>query len=297
MLSNDFGKTWKNVEKEGDTIIVIVPGAGVYNNQFAFDNLKRHYNVVFIDANNRKDGFDYPTNWRNNDRLNLKRDDNKGLMGLTNRVGEYIMKDPPCVIICGSRGSQVTMGLVWKHYWRGPSICINAGPLTSKSHIYRGVYPIMITMENDYFRTGEKTQLKFGNISEVDGLNIYRLNDFHVPNLYNPKQFLLNVVKVAVSRGKLALGIDTNYIVSNLKGELKPKLIYTVNSKYGCTKLRQYAKSERNNFTYDVKNGTKVIVLDNSVDEKGYIMLFVNVYNDISMKGWIYMCNIKELQK
>ena len=42
--------------------------------------------------------------------------------------------------------------------WRGPSIIINAGCLTSRTVIPKGVFPLFITMENDYFSSVNKIE-------------------------------------------------------------------------------------------------------------------------------------------
>lgn len=97
----------------------------------------------------------------------------------------------PSLIICGSRGSQVTIGLVWRHFWRGPTILINAGSLTSETFIPVSVYPVLITMENDYFQTKslDFVKAKFSELSEVDGTQIHIRRHGHMPNL-DPDIFL-----------------------------------------------------------------------------------------------------------
>uniref|UniRef100_A0A6C0BQG7 Uncharacterized protein n=1 Tax=viral metagenome TaxID=1070528 RepID=A0A6C0BQG7_9ZZZZ len=302
MISRNFGRTWTDTKTNPRLIVVIAPGAGtVYNNR-AYKRLARTYEIKIIDAKSRSAGFDYPGGWRDNKSLDLKSSDRKGLLGLANTVGTYLINHPPAVVICGSRGSQVTIGLVWKHYWRGPTICINAGPLTSHTIIPKGVYPILVTMENDYFDTQERTQDKFAPLSQVDGKNVYRFDDGHMPNLSRPSNFLLNVVDLALK--KHSMPSSTDYKVTTLHGVVPrtktkkrkrpPTPTYTVHSRHKATWLREHNSSERKNFTAKVKNGTKLVVLDHDVDEKGYEMVLVTTPDHKTM-GWIYAMNIKEL--
>jgi hypothetical protein len=75
------------------------------------------------------------------------------------------------------RGGQVTVGLVWRNYWRGPTVVINAGSLTSKTPIPMGVFPVMVTAEYDYFHTKDQKYVhkQFEKLSEVPGML------FHLP--------------------------------------------------------------------------------------------------------------------
>lgn len=295
MISRDFGLTWENTQAR-DVVFVISPGAGCFFNRRAYDHLGSQYEVKYIDAHTRESGFDYPSEWRDNESIVLNETDRKGLKGLANRVGKKILKNPPSVIICGSRGSQVTIGLIWKHYWRGASVCINAGPLTTKTVIPLGVYPVMITMENDYFDTQYETQEKFFHLSEVDGKNILKRRDSHMPNLSTPPGFLLNTVEFALRKREMTEHGD--YDVSTLYGHRVSTAVpqeLTIQSRHKYTFLRGSNTSERTNFSARVENGMTVNVIGQSVDEKGVQMLHV-VNTQTNERGWIYAMNIRELR-
>ena len=219
-ISRDFGETWQSVSKSTNTVLVIVPGAGVRSNSRAYYTLTQHFNLIYVNSKTRDDGFDYPSNWRYNPGLILKPSNKSGLLGLANRVGHQILHGPtPSLIICGSRGSQTTIGLVWRHFWRGPTICINAGPLTSRTHIFNEVYPVFITMEHDYFKTQRNTQHKYEQIkAEIDCIHINRLGDSHMPQLSNPAHFLLNVARAAIARRPDTIPINKKYTITTLTG-------------------------------------------------------------------------------
>ena len=74
-------------------------------------------------------------------------------------------------IICGSRGGQVTIGKVWETIWRGPTIIINGGSLTTKTIIPKQVHALFIIMGNDYFKsvnTPQKVKKLSENINQKE---------------------------------------------------------------------------------------------------------------------------------
>lgn len=172
--------------KPSRTIFVIAPGAGVYSNRFAYQELQKYFTLVYIGK--RGDKYDrYPDNWSINKNVHNYGDHLGGL----SRVFKTIVDEGtiPCGVICGSRGGQVTLGKVWEDVWRGPSIIINAGCLTSRTHIPKGVFPLFITMEGDYFKsvnTFQKVIRLFYNYVEdpsQKAVFIHLLGDEHMPNL------------------------------------------------------------------------------------------------------------------
>jgi hypothetical protein len=290
-VSEDFGQTWKRRRNRQRVkrVLIISPGAGTYHNKKAYDYLQEFYSVVFVDTTSRREGFIYPKNWNQNDQLVLGKDDKDGLKGLANKVGEEILKNTPDIIVCGSRGSQVTIGLVWRHYWRGPTVCINAGPLTSHTKIYKEVQPLMVTMEHDYFKTQDETQEKYHAVEAMtDGLHVYLLSEDHVPE-FKPSLFKL-IIDASLDHTKIK-SVQGEYLVSKLTQSLKQEV--TVQSLYRQTVLRKFPNSEHNNWTTTVKNGEKVSVLDCRKDEKGYTMLKVQPQQN-KKSGWIYTRNILE---
>ena len=124
----------------------------------------------------------YPDEWRRNGALSLpaRRDD---LVGLAEKVGEAILRDPPGLVVCGSRGGQVTIGLVWRYFWRGPTVVINGGCLLTETWIPENVFPVFVTMEKDYFSTANPAVVaeRFAATSDVSGIHVHLRGEKHIP--------------------------------------------------------------------------------------------------------------------
>jgi hypothetical protein len=186
---------WNEYIPTPKLVFVIVPGSGTYSNRFEYNRLKQNFNLVFFGERGCK--YDnYPNNWEIN-----KLATNKGnhLGGLCQEIIKYInsIKKIPSAIICGSRGGQVTLGKIWYSIWRGPSVIINAGCLTTNTKIPYGVKPLFITMEKDYFtmvNTPKKVHNLFNklNINKTEkGVFIHLLNEAHMPKFENRLKGLL----------------------------------------------------------------------------------------------------------
>ena len=309
-ISKDFGKTWTKIKgnkknkikgnkknkikgNKKKTVLVISPGATTYYNRKAYNYLKKYYSVVFVDTTTREEGFRYPQNWRRNDQLVLGKNDKDGLKGLANSVGEQILENTPDIIVCGSRGSQVTIGLVWKHYWRGPTVCINAGPLTSHTKIYKEVQPLMVTMEHDYFKTQDETQEKYHAVeAEVDGLHVHLLGKHHLTKFKS--KFFKIIIDASLDHDKIK-SVDGTYLVTKLTTKSNCQIV-TVRSRNVVTYLRKFPNSNQDNWTSEVKNTEKVSIVGYGTDEKGYAMFKVQPQQN-KQPGWIYVLNILEFQE
>ena len=290
-VSLDFGKTWETKEPKNRVVLVIAPGAGMFANQAAYRELENNTDgVIVVDSGTRDNGFKYPPKWQQNQRLELTSTSTADdLLGLANTVGKEIKRYVPSLIICGSRGSQVTIGLVWRHFWRGPTLIINGGCLTTNTEIPREVYPVFLTMEHDYFKTNNVQYVhdKFQDLSRAHfGLQIHIHGQSHMPTL-DPKVFL-----------RIAIGTmerTTNYTLPKVY-EVIPirKNMFTVfNVNHEFTYLREFPTSEAGFFETFVPNHADVWHLDTDTDEAGFSMMYVD-YND-TVRGWIYCKNIKGL--
>ena len=100
-ISLDEGKTWNEVKGHG--ILVLQPGAGTYTNKRAYESLEDFDEKNIITFSERY-GYKYPSNWRENDQLRLPDRTTRDLVGYAKVVFKRIQKNPPEVIICGSRG-------------------------------------------------------------------------------------------------------------------------------------------------------------------------------------------------
>ena len=206
------------------------------------------------------------------------------------------MKHKPSLLICGSRGSQVTIGLVWRHYWRGPTIVINGGCLTSETLIPAPVFPVMITMTGDYFGTKslDFVQEKFAAVSDTGGVQIHLLGQGHMPRL--EPTFFAQVVQCALTG--TAMPPSTNYSIH----QLQPAASYlhlhqTGDRKY--TLLRSEPSSDNGALLRNpqLPNGQRLRYLEFQTDEKGFGMVHVSVQiNDVEYVGWTYCKNIAEFK-
>tara|TARA_B100000795_G_C22770612_1_gene427695 strand:+ start:989 stop:1624 length:636 start_codon:yes stop_codon:yes gene_type:complete len=167
-----------------NTIFIISPGAGTFRNKKAYQILEKNFNVIYFG----KTGgiYDkYPTYWENN---SFVESTGKHLGGIAELIENKIYKDKiiPCLIIAGSRGGQVTIGKVWERIWRGPTIIINAGCLTTQTVLPKDISILFIIMENDYFKSVNTPQKvkKLTNKNEKIKI-IYLPNHYHMPNLNN----------------------------------------------------------------------------------------------------------------
>lgn len=200
MVLLKIGFEWYKSSPNKNLIFIISPGAGTYANRFAYKYLSNFYKLVFIGHSGDK--YDkYPDNWQNN---KLVETNGIHLGGLSQLFKKNIDKNGiPCAVICGSRGGQVTLGIIWHHFWRGPSIIINAGCLTTRTEIPFGVKPLFIIMEKDYFTSVNRiTKIKslFNKLkqtNEQDGICIYLLEERHMPNLnFKYKSLIYNCVQL-----------------------------------------------------------------------------------------------------
>lgn len=203
---NTIPRCWLDIEPTPKLVFVISPGAGTHKNKEAYQQLEAKYTVVYF--GNSGDVFDkYPDNWQDNKLVN-----NKGphLGGIYQYVKKYIdsKNQIPSAIICGSRGGQVTIGKIWEGLWRGPTIIINSGCLTTRTIIPNGVKPIFISMGKDYFESVNAPQ-KVANLytklsqTEENAYLVYLPKEGHMPKLTkNLKNLLLKCI-VFVTENKL----------------------------------------------------------------------------------------------
>ena len=145
---NENGK-WVSKDATNNLVYVIVPGAGTYTNKDMYNKLAKVYNLVYIGKSGGE--YDkYPLYWENNGMVDMS-GNNLGGLGLLVKERMERYNEIPSLILCGSRGGQVTIGKIWESIWRGRTIMINAGSLLTQTRIPRGVKLLFIIMEYDYF--------------------------------------------------------------------------------------------------------------------------------------------------
>ena len=178
-ISHDKGKTWNSEIPEQKVVLIIGPGAGTFQNSVVYDILRSNgYKLLILKG---KDG--YPNNWQDNKGLDMYNHKRNDLLSLAKDYTQVVGKLKPSMLICGSRGCQVTLGKIWEHFWRGPSLIINGGCLVSDTLIPNGVFPVLVTATNDYFPTKNDKYVRnnFKRLSEVPGVLVRLLNSDHMP--------------------------------------------------------------------------------------------------------------------
>ena len=198
------GSTWLPTTSSCNHILVIADGAGVRQNEIVYRNLiDQGYELDIVHAGNRS--FEYPKYWH----LGNPISHNMGvptldLAGFGHEVGIRIRKRPPSLIICGSRGGQVTLGVVLRHYWRGPFISMNAGPMTSQTPIPPQAFACFLTFGQDYFQTSQNkfTVEKFQELASSGqrGLLIHLANETHMPTSRALHAVLSHYIQIGQSR-------------------------------------------------------------------------------------------------
>jgi len=177
---------WSMEPTNTQLVLVISDGAGTYQNRTAYNYLTRSgYHLDFVQTRDRAMSFAYPSHWDTGVFDDTNPND---LGGFGHVVGKHILtaKVPPAVIICGSRGSQVVLAVVMKHYWRGPFVAINAGPLTSNTRIWSECFPCFISCGRDFFNTKsvDFCLRKFNELADVPsqrGLLVHLPYEAHMP--------------------------------------------------------------------------------------------------------------------
>lgn len=197
-----------------NTIFVISPGAGTFRNRKAYQLLEQYYNVLYI-ANSGGIYDKYPTHWENN---SFVISSGKHLGGIAELVSQKIFNDNiiPCAIIAGSRGGQVTIGKIWERIWKGPTIMVNAGCLTTHTALPSEIPILFIIMEFDYFQSvnrPEKVKELIVKYQENKNMNtniVYLKNHYHMPNLNTDlvKLFLYCILYTSGNIDKIPLNVE-----------------------------------------------------------------------------------------
>ena len=148
-------------------ILVIGPGMGLLMNPKRLEQLKSNYEVEVVKG--AREGYGpgsgYPKEWSTGKPLIVKGEFN--LATLATKVIERINLATPDVILCGSRGGQVTIGPVWEAMVQHqipivPTVVLNAGCINviQKGSIPRDMKLVLVTGGQDYFSTKDPNVVK-----------------------------------------------------------------------------------------------------------------------------------------
>ena len=165
-------------------LLVIAPGMGLTLIPNRLTELKNRYDVHVLDGFPEGYGpsMGYPPGWQSGAPEIIE--GQCDLATLSRQVIYQIKHIKPDVVLCGSRGGQVTIGLVWKAMNKGlipviPTIVLNAGcVIVPGESIPTELKLVLVTGGLDYFGNTSKTR-DFVAKHKKEGRNTYH---FHSTN-------------------------------------------------------------------------------------------------------------------
>jgi len=179
------GRAWGPIEVPRTNVLVIADGSGYNANRHVYDRLRAlGFKLDVVAAGSKHRSFAYPSGWSEPGYPDDTNPDDLG--GFGHDVCEAIETTIPAIIICGSRGGQVPLGVVWRRCWRGPVVCINGGVLTANVPVPSQARLVCVTAGRDYFATQDIkfTCSKFAALSSAAGATctvIHLKKDKHMP--------------------------------------------------------------------------------------------------------------------
>ena len=297
-FSPDFGVSWLKKQVDMKKILVIRPGAGTQMNSRMYNEITQHgYSIEYLGVQNIDDG--YPLHWSDNKNLVLQQPFKKvrEKANLLELAGKFpTVKDMPALIICGSRGCQVTIGIIWRHFWRGPSIIINAGCIMQKAHIPKGVFPVVLPCgkdttfhHHDPRNIAQLFQL-FQENSEVDGILLFMKSQGHMP--VDMHQIIIPLIKLTLHK-ELDLNKWNMFPTWCEVKLLRHKIRFTtqnINPQNTYTLLRQ-TPTKHSQWGSKVKNGEEIELLQTLQSDDGFLMYKIKTQS--KEEGYIYARNVK----
>ena len=186
-------------------ILVIGPGAGTRQYKQIWENIKKSHNIYIVHGVINNTSYDcYPNNWTT-DNPDISTNSNYNLASLSNIVlDKYLhLKNKNInidLIICGSRGGQVTLPFLWTLFNNlmiksPPCIIFNSGICHSPIKWPENIPLILLSFGKDYFNTKDyRLVLKSAINNKSFGYVIYMQNESHGPILHLYK-YILNIIK------------------------------------------------------------------------------------------------------
>ena len=193
------------LKNQKQNILVIGPGAGTRQYKNIWDNIIISHNIFIVHGFIKNINYDsYPKNWTTNN-PDMSTNNNYNLASLSNIVlDKYLHLQNKSInidlIICGSRGGQVTLPALWRLFdslniKSPPCIIFNSGILHSPIKWPENIPIILLSFGNDNFNTKDyKLVLKSAKNNKSFGYVVYMPNESHGPILFLYK-YILNIIK------------------------------------------------------------------------------------------------------
>lgn len=145
--------TWEKMFAKRNHVLLIGDGASTVINSRGYGEFLKTFDVVTLKSGPQRTKLYDPSQVGPTVSLNSRGRPTYDLAGFGHEVGKAILKRPPAIVVCGSRGGLIVMGVVMQYYWRGAIVMLNAGCLMSETEIPKEVFPCFVTFGNDYWET------------------------------------------------------------------------------------------------------------------------------------------------
>ena len=165
-------------------IAVLQPGAGYNVNRNMYTYLEKIGHTIRLigDTTDTYNGYDkYPKRWK--DDINTWGRTGPNLCTLAHELIEHKALDNIDILICGSRGGQVTLHELWNIGWRGRTINLNAPAMVPSRDIPANAALVLVSLGADYFPTPDHTHVqKLGR--KYPGIidHFHATDEPHMPN-------------------------------------------------------------------------------------------------------------------
>jgi len=202
-VSKNKGVSWEKMFAKRNYVLLIGDGASLVINHRGYDEFMKMFDVVVVKSGPQRTRLYDPSQQGPAVSMNSRGRPTYDLAGFGHEVGKEILKRPPALIVCGSRGGLIVMGVVMQHYWRGAIVVLNAGCLVSSITIPKEVFPCFVTFGKDYWGTSSTsvTFQKFKDLALCDrGILIHYPNETHLPASETLKQFITQASELAMLR-------------------------------------------------------------------------------------------------
>ena len=185
-------------------VAVLQPGSGYYGGMSnAYRALEGAGHTVHLVGNTGTSGYkeydNYPPDWPGGQSpFNLR--------SFAKIVHTEIQSIKPDVLICGSRGGQVTLHELWTLGFETPTICLNAGVLHDRNKPIPAKPLVLVTFSEDYFpQKNPETICQALNSRQCDSITDLWLchveQEKHTGENGKIVSDMTNIVQLAVGQG------------------------------------------------------------------------------------------------
>ena len=176
-------------------IAVLQPGAGYNMNRDMYTYLERKGHTIRLigDTHIKYQGYDeYPATWPDDIKTWNRNEPN--LCTLAHALIEDKALNNIDILICGSRGGQVTLHELWNLGWRGRTINLNASAMVPPRDIPANAALVLVSFGADTFPTHNPTYMQT-LCKKYPGI----IDHFHAnkePHMPNTGQLITGIIEI-----------------------------------------------------------------------------------------------------